>query len=118
MLPVRAIISPAMLVEALWNMIRLRIDPPTVVRMNQPIYALRGRNDGSDLLTARYSTLRDLDQLVPACAAMHREEVGIDPAGARCRRLSRTDPRSGRKETLGDPRGRRRDRPPRANTRP
>ena len=28
---------------------------------------------------ARYSTLRDLDQLVPACAAMHKEEVGIDP---------------------------------------
>jgi hypothetical protein len=27
----------------------------------------------------RYATVRDLDQLVPACAAMHKEEVGIDP---------------------------------------
>src|SRR5207249_5635924 len=27
----------------------------------------------------RYSTSRDLDVLVPACAAMHKEEVGIDP---------------------------------------
>ena len=28
---------------------------------------------------ARYAALRDLDALVPACAAMHNEEVGIDP---------------------------------------
>ena len=79
MLPVRAIISPAPLVESLWSIIRTRIDPPTVVRMNQPIYALHQRLDFPDLEVARYSTLRDLDQLVPACAAMHREEVGIDP---------------------------------------
>lgn len=79
MLPVRAIISPATLVESLWNIIRTRIDPPTVVRMNQPIYAIRKRIDYPDLTLSRYSTLRDLDQLVPACAAMHREEVGIDP---------------------------------------
>jgi predicted GNAT family acetyltransferase len=79
MLPVRAIISPAHLVESLWNGVRMRIDPPTVVRMNQPIYALRKRLDLADLGDARYATLRDLDQLVPACAAMHKEEVGIDP---------------------------------------
>lgn len=79
MLPVRAIISPSKLVEALWNQLRLRIDPPTVIRMNQPVYAINKRFDYPDLQTARYSTLRDLDQLVPACAAMHREEVGIDP---------------------------------------
>jgi predicted GNAT family acetyltransferase len=79
MLPVRAIISPATLVESLWNIIRTRIDPPTVVRMNQPIYAIRKRVDYPDLTNARYSTMRDLEQLVPACAAMHREEVGIDP---------------------------------------
>lgn len=79
MLPVRAIISPAALVESLWTIIRLRIDPPTVVRMNQPIYSLRRRLDFPDLNTSRYSTMRDLEQLVPACAAMHREEVGIDP---------------------------------------
>jgi predicted GNAT family acetyltransferase len=79
MLPVRAIISPADLVESLWNGLRSRIDPPTVVRMNQPIYALRRRLDYPDLGEARYSTPRDLDALVPACAAMHKEEVGIDP---------------------------------------
>jgi predicted GNAT family acetyltransferase len=78
-LPVRAIISPASLVELLWKRLRTRIDPPTVVRMNQPVYAIRGRLDFPDLKEARYSTGRDLDALVPACAAMHREEVGIDP---------------------------------------
>lgn len=79
MLPVRAIISPANLVEALWNRLRARLHPPTVVRLNQPVYALHGRLDYPDLTMARYSAARDLDPLVPACAAMHREEVGIDP---------------------------------------
>jgi len=79
MLPVRAIISPANLVESLWNELRMRLDPPTVVRMNQPIYAIRKRLDYPDLTLGRYAMLRDLDALVPACAAMHREEVGIDP---------------------------------------
>lgn len=79
MVPVRAIISPAELVDQLWKQLRARIDPPTVVRMNQPIYAIRRRLDYPDLTLSRFSTLRDLDQLVPACAAMHKEEVGIDP---------------------------------------
>jgi len=79
MVPVRAIISPAPLVEMLWNRLRTRLGAPTVVRMNQPIYAIRGRLDYPDLKVARYAALRDLDALVPACAAMHREEVGIDP---------------------------------------
>lgn len=79
MIPVRAIISPASLVEALWNGVKSRLEPPTVVRMNQPIYAVRGRLDYPDLHEAAYSSTRDLDALVPACAAMHAEEVGIDP---------------------------------------
>lgn len=79
MMPVRALISPAPLVEKLWERLRARLDPPTVVRMNQPIYAMRRRFDFPDLATSRYATTRDLDQLVPACAAMHKEEVGIDP---------------------------------------
>ena len=79
MLPVRAIISPANLVESLWKRLASQLDPPTVVRMSQPVYAISGRFDFSDLKESRYSTLRDLDALVPACAAMHKEEVGIDP---------------------------------------
>lgn len=79
MIPVRAIISPANLVEKLWLRLRTRLDPPTVVRMNQPVYSIRRRFDFPDLTEARYATLDDLEQLVPACAAMHKEEVGIDP---------------------------------------
>ncbi|MEO8380672.1 MAG: GNAT family N-acetyltransferase [Acidobacteriota bacterium] len=79
MLPVRAIISPAHLVETLWTGLRSRLDPPTVVRLNQPVYALRQRLDYPDLTVSRHGQMRDLDQLVPACAAMHLEEVGIDP---------------------------------------
>lgn len=79
MLPVRAIISPLELVERLWLHLRSRVDPPTVVRLSQPVYAIRPRLDFPDLETARFSVPRDLDQLVPACAAMHHEEVGIDP---------------------------------------
>lgn len=78
-LPVRAIISPSNLVDALWKRLQARIDPPTVVRMNQPVYAIRGEADLPDLTECRYGTLRDLEALVPACASMHREEVGIDP---------------------------------------
>lgn len=79
MIPVRAIISPANLVEKLWLRLRTRLDPPTVVRMNQPVYSIRRRFDFPDLTEARYATAGDLEQLVPACAAMHKEEVGIDP---------------------------------------
>lgn len=78
-LPVRAIISPARLVEMLWSRLSTRLDPPTVVRLTQPVYAIRGRLDFPDLTAAHYSVPRDLENLVPACAAMHKEEVGIDP---------------------------------------
>jgi predicted GNAT family acetyltransferase len=79
-LPVRAIISDTALVERLWKRLRLQIDPPTVLRLNQPVYALEAAAaPDTGLQRMRFSTLADLDPLVPACAAMHREEVGIDP---------------------------------------
>src|SRR5438874_10675596 len=43
MLPVRAIISPAPLVEGLWKRLQSQLDPPTVIRMSQPVYAIGGR---------------------------------------------------------------------------
>ena len=79
MVPVRAIICSADLVDALWQRLRTRIDPPSVVRMNQPIYALTHMRGPGELRSARFATIGDLDQLVPACAAMHMEEVGINP---------------------------------------
>ncbi|MGA7613656.1 MAG: GNAT family N-acetyltransferase [Thermoanaerobaculia bacterium] len=79
-LPLRAIISEADLVEILWDFVRAHYDPPTVLRLSQPVYVLdRDPESLPDLHQLRFSELRDLEILVPACAAMHREEVGIDP---------------------------------------
>lgn len=78
--PMRAMISDAALVEGLWSLIQRRFDPPTVMRLNQPVYALTGSGRTlPDLELVRYANLTDLDALVPACAAMHLEEVGINP---------------------------------------
>jgi predicted GNAT family acetyltransferase len=80
MTPVRAIISDARLVDPLWKRIERHLTPPTVIRLNQPVYAISpGPTDHPDLTTTRYATERDLQGLVPACAAMHLEEVGINP---------------------------------------
>lgn len=77
--PVRAIISDADLVEMLWTRLAVRLDPPTIVRLSQPVYLLEDSPLVSDLSSMKVSSEEDLDVLVPACAAMHREEVGIDP---------------------------------------
>lgn len=80
MIPVRAIISEAVLVEELWRFLEPHLEPPTVIRLRQPVYALWKRIRGlSRLSKVRYASSRDLEALVPACAAMHTEEVGIDP---------------------------------------
>lgn len=79
-IPVRAIVSESELVEHLWRHLATRVDPPTVIRLNQPVYALRETPAPlPGLAEVRFSTLEDLDELVPACAAMHKEEVGINP---------------------------------------
>jgi uncharacterized protein len=77
--PIRAIISEADLVDALWRRVEPYCDPPTVARLNQPIYALSHNEELPDLGRVRFSTISDLGALVPACAAMHLEEVGINP---------------------------------------
>jgi len=77
--PVRAIISDADLVEMLWRRLAVRLDPPTIVRLSQPVYLLDRGDLAADLSSMRFSSEEDLDLLVPACAAMHHEEVGIDP---------------------------------------
>jgi predicted GNAT family acetyltransferase len=77
--PPRAMVSEVSLVDGVWAQIRDYVSPPTVVRLAQPVYVLDSLPQPVNLERVRYSTLADLDQLVPACAAMHLEEVGIDP---------------------------------------
>jgi uncharacterized protein len=77
---VRAIICEAALVEMLWSRLKTVLSAPTVVRLSQPVYALQSMTPPlPELSAARHATPADLEELIPACAAMHREEVGIDP---------------------------------------
>jgi predicted GNAT family acetyltransferase len=78
---VRAIISEERVVDELWRHLRARFHPPTVVRLTQPVYVLSGMwgDFPPSLQEVRYAEASDLEALVPACAAMHSEEVGIDP---------------------------------------
>jgi hypothetical protein len=77
--PPRAMVSEASLVDGVWSQVRHYVAPPTVVRLAQPVYVLNDLPRPANLDAVRYSTPADLEQLVPACAAMHMEEVGIDP---------------------------------------
>ena len=47
-------------------------------RPGQPVYVLDDAPEPGET-ELRAATLDDLDLLVPACAAAHREEIGIDP---------------------------------------
>jgi predicted GNAT family acetyltransferase len=49
------------------------------VRENQPVLAMREQSRIRSDDEVRYSTLADLDELVPACVAMFTEEVGVSP---------------------------------------
>ena len=51
---------------------------PREDRPGQPVYAIEQSPDGSSS-GLRPATIEDLDLLLPACAATHREELGVDP---------------------------------------
>jgi hypothetical protein len=74
----RMIIGEESAVSALWEAARERLPEPRDDRPGQPVYALSEAPEagGTGL---RLATLDDLDRLVPACAAAHQEEIGIDP---------------------------------------
>ncbi len=74
----RMIIGEERAVDELWDAVRRRMPKPRDDRPGQPVYALREPPEpgGTGL---REATAADLDRLVPACAAAHREEIGIDP---------------------------------------
>jgi uncharacterized protein len=74
----RMIIGEEQAVNELWEAVRRRMPKPRDDRPGQPVYALREPPEpgGTGL---RPATAADLERLVPACAAAHREEIGIDP---------------------------------------
>ena len=75
---VRMVIGAQSAVDELWAELEARMPAPREDRRGQPVYVIDEPPDpgGSGV---RPATLADLDRLVPACAAAHEEELGIDP---------------------------------------
>jgi len=76
--PPRMIIGEESAVGELWSAVRRRLPDPREDRPGQPVYAIDEPPDAGDS-GVRAATLDDLDLLVPACAAAHQEELGVDP---------------------------------------
>ena len=72
------IIGEERAVDELWDAVRRRMPSPRDDRPGQPVYALEQPPEPGET-GLRAATLGDLDRLVPACAAAHLEEIGIDP---------------------------------------
>ncbi len=74
----RMIIGEQHAVDELWAEARGRMPDPRDDRPGQPVYVLEHAPEPGET-GLRAATLGDLELLVPACAAAHREEIGIDP---------------------------------------
>jgi ribosomal protein S18 acetylase RimI-like enzyme len=74
----RMIIGEQSAVGELWDAAARRLPSPRDDRPGQPVYELTQppERGGTGL---REATMADYERLVPACAAAHHEEIGIDP---------------------------------------
>ncbi len=74
----RMLIGEERAVSELWEATYRKLPPAREDRPGQPVYAMWDPPEpgGTGL---RPATLDDLDLLVPACAASHLEELGVDP---------------------------------------
>lgn len=74
----RMLIGEAGAVTELWEAARDRLPPPREDRPHQPVYRIDEAPPAGET-GLRAATSDDLAVLVPACAAAHRLELGIDP---------------------------------------
>jgi ribosomal protein S18 acetylase RimI-like enzyme len=74
----RMIIGEEDAVTDLWAAAQSVMPEPREDRPGQPVYSIEEPPEG-DLSGLRAATIEDLDLLLPACAATHREELGVDP---------------------------------------
>lgn len=74
----RMLIGESHAVTELWDAASRRLPAPREDRPGQPVFEIREPPPagGSRL---RAATLDDLELLVPACAAAHEQELGVDP---------------------------------------
>jgi RimJ/RimL family protein N-acetyltransferase len=74
----RMVIGAEAAVAELWAALEPRMPPPREDRRGQPVYAIE-EPPAPGLTGLRPAVPADLDRLVPACAAAHEEELGVDP---------------------------------------
>jgi uncharacterized protein len=74
----RMIIGDEVPVTELWNVVANRMPEPRDDRPGQPVYVIDEPPDPGDT-GLRPASHRDYELLLPACAAAHEEEIGIDP---------------------------------------
>jgi ribosomal protein S18 acetylase RimI-like enzyme len=74
----RMLIGEEVAVTELWRAARRRLPRPREDRPGQPVYVLGEKPEPAET-RLRAATQDDFELLVPACAAAHREEIGIDP---------------------------------------
>jgi ribosomal protein S18 acetylase RimI-like enzyme len=65
-------------VGALWDAMRWRMPRPRADRPGQPVYVIDEPPVAGET-ELRLATQDDLPVLLPACAAAHAEEIGVDP---------------------------------------
>jgi uncharacterized protein len=76
----RMIIGEQRAVDELWAEAAPHMPRPRDDRPGQPVYVL-DEPPGPGRTELRRAEARDFDLLLPACAAAHEEELGIDPLG-------------------------------------
>src|SRR5690348_11169098 len=74
----RMILGEEQAVNELWAAAAARMPKPRDDRPGQPVYRMDEAPEPGET-GLRAATLEDLDRRVPACAAAHYEEIGIDP---------------------------------------
>jgi uncharacterized protein len=74
----RMIIGDERAVGELWGELRDRMPPPRDDRPGQPVFVIDDRPEPGNS-GVRAATGDDYALLLPACAAAHEEEIGIDP---------------------------------------
>jgi predicted GNAT family acetyltransferase len=74
-----SIVGPAQEALDLWSLLQSSWGNAREIRKSQPVLATRERSHVPVDDLVRYSSLADLDILMPACIAMFTEEVGVSP---------------------------------------
>ena len=74
----RLVIGEETAVTDFWEAARERLPAPREDRPGQPVYVVDEQPEAGET-GLRPASHEDFDLLVPACAAAHREELGIDP---------------------------------------